>query len=188
MTNAVVKQIPNILTTLRLILAAPICVLILNENYPAVLWIAVFAGLSDGVDGWLARKLNALSRYGAVVDPLADKALLVSAYISFAVVGLLPWWVAVVVAARDLVIVSGALAYHRLCGRYQMAPSILGKVSTGVQIAFALIVLTHQVYPIFPSLMFQIGPWLVALVALASGSHYVHTWATRALVAQKNSG
>ena len=90
MTSGVIKLIPNILTTLRLILAVPICLLILDENYPAVLWIAFIAGLSDGVDGWFARKVDALSRYGAIVDPLSDKALLISAYVAFVIVGLLP--------------------------------------------------------------------------------------------------
>jgi len=90
MTSVVIKQIPNALTTLRLILAIPICLLILNENYQAVLWVAFIAGLSDGVDGWLARKLGAESRYGAIVDPLSDKAQLIGVYGSLAVVEFLP--------------------------------------------------------------------------------------------------
>jgi cardiolipin synthase len=181
MTAAPVKQIPNVLTTLRLLLAVPICWLIIEENYPVVIWIAVFAGLSDGVDGWIARKLDATSRYGSIVDPLADKVLLGSAYTSFAVVGLLPWWVALIVVLRDLVIVAGALAYHWRYGAYDAAPSIWGKFSTLAQIALAVLLLVYQVYPLFPAFLLLVGQWAVIVLAFASGGHYVHTWAAKAL-------
>ncbi|PSW04301.1 CDP-alcohol phosphatidyltransferase family protein [Photobacterium lipolyticum] len=185
MTSGVIKLIPNIITTLRLILALPICLLILDENYPAVLWIAFVAGLSDGVDGWFARKMNAESRYGAIVDPLSDKAMLISAYIAFVVVGLLPWWVAVIIVMRDVVIITGALAYHWRFGRYDVAPSIWGKASTAVQILYALMLLTHQVYPVFPVSSFQIGLWLVIIMVVVSGGHYVYTWGVKARALQK---
>jgi len=181
MSNAVIKQIPNALTTLRIFLAIPVFLLIIEENYPLVLWVALIAGLSDGVDGWLARKLDAMSRFGAIADPLSDKALLISAYLGFVVVGLLPWWVAFIVALRDGIIVSGALVYHWLFGRYDMSPSILGKASTFVQIAFALVLLMQQVYPLFPEVFLQIGIWMLVLMAVASGSHYVYIWGNKAL-------
>lgn len=179
--SVVIKQIPNVLTTLRLMLALPIAWLILEENYAVVLWIALLAGISDGVDGWLARRLNARSRYGEIVDPLSDKVLLVSTYVSLGVVGLLPWWVAVIVAARDVLIVSAALAYHWLFGRYDMAPSFWGKASTSVQIVFALMLLTQQVFPVFPPLIFQIGLWILILLALVSVGHYGYIWGRKAL-------
>jgi len=181
MTSAVVKQIPNALTTIRLLLAAPICWLILDQNYPVVLWLAGLAGLSDGVDGWIARKLNATSRYGALVDPLADKILLGSVYTSFAVVGLLPWWVAALVVLRDLVIVGGALAYHWRFGAYDAMPSIWGKASTLVQIVFAVMLLVYQVSPLFPAFLLLAGQWALIVLAFASGGHYVYTWASKAL-------
>ncbi len=181
MSNAVIKQIPNALTTLRIFLAIPVFLLIIEENYSLVLWVALIAGLSDGVDGWLARRFDAMSRFGAIADPLSDKALLISAYLGFVVVGLLPWWVAFIVAMRDGIIVSGALAYHWLFGRYDMAPSILGKASTFVQIAFAIVLLTQQVYPLFPVIFLQIGAWLLILMAFASGGHYVYIWGKKAL-------
>ncbi|PKH06187.1 CDP-alcohol phosphatidyltransferase family protein [Moritella sp. Urea-trap-13] len=186
MTNVVIKQIPNALTTLRLLLSVPICLLILNENYSAVLWIALIAGVSDAVDGWLARKLDIESRYGSIVDPLSDKAMLMSSYLAFAIVGLLPWWVAVVIVARDAVIVSGALAYYGLFGRYEVAPSIWGKTSTTVQIVFALMLLTQQVYPVLPALSFEIGLWSVILMVIISGCHYVYIWGAKALSQQNH--
>ncbi|RTR37898.1 CDP-alcohol phosphatidyltransferase family protein [Shewanella canadensis] len=181
MASSVIKQIPNMLTTLRLILAIPICLMILNEDYGSVIWIAFIAGLSDGVDGFLARKLNAVSRYGAIVDPISDKVLLVSVYVSFAIVGLLPWWVATVVVIRDLLIVCGALLYHWQFGRYEIAPSIWGKASTFVQITFALMLLTDQVYPFLTPLSFQVGMWSLIVMAFISGGHYFYVWSHKAL-------
>lgn len=185
MASGVIKLIPNILTTLRLILAVPVCLLILNENYPAVLWIAFIAGLSDGVDGLIARKMHAESRYGAIVDPLSDKTLLISTYVAFALVELLPWWVAAIIVTRDVIIITGAIVYHWQFGRYDVVPSIWGKISTAVQIIFSLMLLTHQVYPVFPAISFQIGLWLVILMTVVSGVHYVYTWSVKAQTIKK---
>ncbi len=181
MTGHALRQLPNIITTLRLLLAVPICVLILTENYQTVLWVAVIAGLSDGVDGWLARKFDCVSRYGSTIDPLADKVMLVGTYVSFALVGLLPWWVATIVVVRDLIIITGALTYHLLFGSYNMEPTVWGKVSTCVQITLALMLLGHQVYPIFPAISFQIGIGLLLVMAVISGSHYLYVWGGKAL-------
>ncbi|MGR5148035.1 CDP-alcohol phosphatidyltransferase family protein [Photobacterium alginatilyticum] len=181
MACRVIKQIPNILTTLRLILAVPICLLILERNYSTVLWIAFFAGVSDGLDGWLARKLDAISRFGTIADPLSDKAMLISAFIAFAIVGLVPVWVAVIVIVRDVIILVGAIAYHCLFGRYEVAPSFWGKASTFVQIAFALMLITQQVYPILPEIFFEIGLWLLISLVIISGGHYAFTWGKKSL-------
>ncbi|MGF1717094.1 CDP-alcohol phosphatidyltransferase family protein [Photobacterium chitinilyticum] len=182
MAYSVIKQIPNILTTLRLLLAVPICLLILDRNYPTVLWIAFIAGLSDAADGWLARKLNALTRFGAIADPLSDKALLISAYVAFAIVGLVPVWVAAIIIVRDVIIIIGATAYHWWFGRYEIAPSFWGKANTFIQITYALMLLTHQVYPIFPSLSFHIGLWLLLSLVVISGGHYIYTWGRKARI------
>jgi len=188
MRHFTIKQVPNVLTTLRLILALPICLLILDENYPAVLWLAFIAGGSDAIDGYLARRLNALSHYGAVLDPLADKTLLLSVYISLTVVGVVPWWLAAILVVRDMLIVSGAFAYRRLFGRYQIAPSIWGKISTGVQIVFALMILTQQVFPVFTVFTLQVGLNLLIFMAFVSGSHYMYVWGEKILAARQGNG
>lgn len=186
MITTLLNQLPNLLTTLRLLLAVPICLLVLGRDYEAVLWIAFAAGLSDGVDGWLARKLNATSRYGAVVDPLADKVMLSGIYPCLAAVGLLPWWVALLVIGRDLVIVIGGLCYHSLYGRFEMQPSPWGKVSTFFQILFALVLLLDQVFPFAPAIALTALQYGVVAVTVLSGGHYVVTWSARAL--QHRSG
>ncbi len=179
--GSLLRQLPNVLTTLRLLLALPLCWMILQAQFEAVLWIALAAGLSDGVDGWLARRLDATSRYGAIVDPLADKVMLSGAYPCMAFVGLIPWWLALLVIGRDVVIVLGALAYHAVRGRYDMAPSGLGKFSTFLQILFALLVLMQQVYPLLPSQAVFAFLVVVVVGTIASGAHYVYVWGSKAL-------
>lgn len=175
------KQLPNALTTLRLILALPIAWLILQQQFVAVLVLVFVAGGSDLVDGWLARRLNALSRYGAVADPLSDKALLMSTYICLALVGAIPAWLAWVVVGRDLVILGGAASYHWLFGRYEMAPSLWGKACTLVQVVFALMVLVQNVEPLFPNDLFPAATWLLLALTLISGGNYVKVWGRKAL-------
>jgi cardiolipin synthase len=175
-----IKQIPNMLTTLRLMLAIPISWLILNGDYALVLWVAAFAGFTDGVDGAIARKLDAASRYGGIVDPLADKLLLGCIFVSLAVVGHVPWWVAAIVVLRDFIIVTGAVSYHFLYGAYEAEPSMLGKLSTLLQIVFAILVLTAQLTPWVTQVLLELAQWSVILLAFASGGHYVYTWASRA--------
>ena len=183
--QAVIKLLPNFITVFRLILAVPICVMILNKDYSAVLWIAFIAGVSDGVDGWLARKMEAKSSFGAFVDPVADKVMLNSAFISFGVTGLLPWWMVTIVVMKDVVVVAGALVYYWLFSCYELAPSVWGKASTGVQIVFVLMLLTHQVYPVFPTFILQSGLWVVIVMALVSAAHYIYVWGGKALATKK---
>ena len=174
------KHLPNLLTTLRLVLVVPICLLIIEKQFAAVLWLSFIAGVSDGLDGWLARKLNAHTRYGEVVDPLADKALLTATFICLAIVSLIPIWLAIIALLRDLIIVAGAFAYHRLVGRYDMAPSFWGKLNTFIQIIFILMIITQQVWAIFPSYLFDIGIWSIVGLAIISGGHYVFVWGSKA--------
>ena len=188
MAATVIRYIPNTLTTLRLLLAAPICYLIIEQHFEEVLWLSLFAGLSDGADGWLARKFDAQSRYGAVVDPLSDKALLTGSFISFAIAGLIPWWLAIVVVARDVVILAGAMVFFSLYGRFSMQPSVLGKVSTLMQIAFAIALIAEQAYGLIPSAMLNTGVVLVAGLAAVSGAHYVWVWSNKAVAKRLQRG
>lgn len=185
MSTVLFKQIPNILTTLRLFLAVPVCIFILGENYTGVLWIAFIAGISDVLDGWLARRICAESRYGSIVDPIADKALLISAFVSFVIVGLLPRWVVIIVVVRDIIIVAGVILCHRLMGRYEMTPSFWGKTSTFTQITFVLMLSAQQVTSSFPALFLEIGLWIMIAMAFISGGHYIFTWSRKALVQKK---
>lgn len=178
--SSLLRQIPNLLTVLRLLLALPIGLLIVQQHFASVLWLAFIAGISDGIDGWVARRFNAESRFGAIVDPLSDKALMFTAFLSLALIGLVPWWLAALVIGRDLIIIVGALAYHRLIGRFDMEPSRLSKWNTTVQITYTLLILLQQVWPLIPPPWFLAGAWLVATLTLISGLDYMLTWGRRA--------
>ncbi|MEP5763279.1 MAG: CDP-alcohol phosphatidyltransferase family protein [Halieaceae bacterium] len=180
MSKQLLRHLPNAFTSLRILLAAPICWLIIEQQYVPVLWLTLLAGISDALDGMLARRLGVTSRFGAIADPLADKILLGGAYLSFAVVGLLPWWVALVVLGRDLFIVAGALFYHWRFGAYEMDPSSWGKFSTFVQILFALMLLWQQVQPLFPGQLLLATQYAMVLVAFISAGHYTLVWGSRA--------
>ncbi len=180
MTHRLLLWLPNLLTSLRIVLALPICLLIISDQYVAALWVALIAGISDGLDGWAARRLHVTSRFGAIADPLADKLMLGSAYLGFAIAGLLPWWVTLVVIGRDVLIVSGALAYHWRYGRYEMDPSRWGKLSTFVQILFVLMLLAQQVQPLIPAQLVLLVRHTLVLLAFISAAHYCTVWSSRA--------
>lgn len=175
-------QTPNLLTLLRFVLIVPFAMAILHTHYLSALVLFFIAGLSDGADGFLARRFNWHSRFGAIADPLADKALLVVAYLMLTLVDQLPWWLFGWVLGRDLVILCGALAFHYCISRYEMQPSLLGKLNTFVQIIFVLVLLMILAggSTLAPERWVAWGAWLVVLVALLSGLHYVVVWSARA--------
>src|SRR3990172_3309285 len=102
------KDIPNIISLLRMALVPPVVILLLNGYYGWALLVFVSAGLSDGLDGYLAKRFGWRSRLGAILDPLADKLLLVASYLTLGWLGQLPLWLVAVVVGRDIVIVAGA--------------------------------------------------------------------------------
>lgn len=173
------RQIPNLLTILRILLIIPFAWCVLDQQYAYALLIFFIAGLSDGVDGFLARQFGWKSRFGAIADPLADKLLLMTAYVVLAWTAHIPLWLAVLVLGRDLVIVVGALIYHFCISHYEIKPSLWGKACTLVQIVFALAVLIRQAGGPMPERVTEQGVWLVALITLVSGLHYVLAWSRR---------
>lgn len=181
MSTPYINQLPNLLTTLRLLLAVPICLFLLREEYLTALLLAAVAGLSDIADGWLARKLGAQSDYGAVLDPVSDKALLIAAFVALTMAGVIPLVVTLIVVLRDLVIITGALCYRLFIGRYQMAPSIWGKANTLVQLLFIFIVIVQQIKPLFSPSLMQFATLMVIGLALISGGNYVTVWSRKAL-------
>ena len=175
------NQIPNILTVLRVLLILPFALFVLGAQYDMALVVFFIAGLSDGIDGFLARQFNWQSRFGAIADPLADKLLLMTAYIVLAWTLQIPLWLTVVILSRDLVIVLGALIYHYFISHYDIKPSIWGKACTMAQIIYALAVIVKLAdYPM-PQWVVDDGMWLVLLITVASGLHYILTWSQKGL-------
>lgn len=135
---------------------------------------------------FLARHFNWRSRFGAVADPLADKALLLTAYLMLTLTEVLPVWLFILVLGRDLLIVGGALAYHYGIGRFDMEPSLPGKLNTFIQIlvVLAIIVLLAGL-PMQPWVM-DVGILMVAISAIFSGGHYLMVWGLRAWRARRS--
>jgi cardiolipin synthase (CMP-forming) len=179
------RYLPNGLTVLRLLLAVPLGFFILRENYTAALGIGVLAGLSDAFDGFAARRLGALSHFGAALDPIADKILITVTFVCLADVGLVPWYLAAVVIARDIVIVVGAACFYLLIGPFEFAASGLSKANMCIQIGFCVLVLMAQVVGSIPPATTQVGAVLVVIAAAASGIDYVLSWARKAIQSRK---
>ena len=134
----------------------------------------ILAGLSDWFDGWAARRLGATGRLGVILDPLADKAMLVTLFVTLAYVRTIPLWLLVLVMGRDLVIVIGALLLRIFRDTQKFVPSLIGKVSTFFQIVFVLLVLLNLAFPL-PILFWleMLALFLTALFTAWSGIGYV---------------
>jgi len=174
-------HIPNLICVLRILLVVPIVMLLLDGRYLQALVLIVLAGLSDGLDGFLARRYQWTSRIGGLLDPLADKLLFVSVFASLSWTGLVPAWLFAVVIGRDVVIVAGATAYEFLIGPVEPNPSRVGKLNTVMALLYLFFVMTSQIYSWPPDVSILIIGAGVFVVSLVSGLDYVMTWSRLAL-------
>lgn len=175
MSNSrILKSIPNMLTILRILLVVPFVWVLLNEMYQLALLLLFIAGTTDGLDGFLARRYGWYSWFGSVADPVADKILLVVSYVILGVLGHLPAWLVYLVVARDIVIFTGAFVYWRMVGHFEGKPSWLGKTCTFMLIVYGLLVLLHLAVLPVPAAIIDWGAWLIAVLCVASGLHYVY--------------
>ncbi|MGK7867349.1 CDP-alcohol phosphatidyltransferase family protein [Falsiroseomonas sp. E2-1-a20] len=165
--------LPNAITFARLCAVPGAIWLMLQHRLDLAFWVFVAAGLSDGIDGWLARIRNSRSALGALMDPVADKALLVSVYVTLAALGVLPDWLAILVVFRDLLIVGGVLVLYLLGQPPLIEPLWISKLNTAAQIALAAGALLLSGYRLDADAALQFGIWLVTATTLASGAAYV---------------
>ncbi len=174
-----VNQIPNLLTVLRIVLIVPFSYFLITGHYQNAFLVFVIAGISDGVDGFLARHFNWRSRFGAIADPLADKLLLVTTYILLTWLGELPLWLVLLIFGRDSIIVFGGLLFHYKVYRFDVQPTLLGKLCTFIQITYVVVLLLHLAghAPLEP--LIDSGVYLVAGITLLSGLNYIHIWGLR---------
>ena len=171
-----ISQLPNLITLAR-IASVPILILALDQqDYALALAIFVIAGLSDGLDGLIAKRYHCATRLGGILDPAADKILLVGAYVMLTVLGHLPFWLMVVVAFRDLLIVGGYVVYTSMYGPVQMRPSHLSKFNTLAQIVLVVLVLVQQATGIGHVVVVDAFVYIVLATTVASGVHYLWTW------------
>jgi cardiolipin synthase len=165
--------VPNLITFAR-ICAVPAAVwLMLQHRLDIAFLVFVGAGISDAVDGWLARVWNARSALGALLDPIADKALLVSVYVTLAAINVLPDWLAILVVFRDLLIVGGVVLLWVLGVPARIRPLLVSKANTFAQIALAALALLLAGFALSAPLLLEAMIWLVAATTFASGAAYV---------------
>lgn len=173
--------LPNLLTIGRMLVVPPMVWLLLTGQYQWALALAIFAGLSDLLDGWLARRFGWQSRFGSFADPLADKFLMMAAYITLASLGHLPWWLVGMVIFRDLVIVGGGMFYHLRFEKVVAEPTQLSRFNTFCQVFLMWFVLVRLAGVPFPPEA-QIGlVWLVGFMTVVTLVQYVWIWSMRAV-------
>lgn len=179
--------IPNLLTLARIGLVPWLVVLLQKQEFTLSLIVFVVAGLTDALDGFIAKRFNAETYLGSILDPLADKGLLVCSYIMLSVMGLIPFWLMVAVVFRDVVIVGGYLVMVLFFGSVKMQPLIISKVNTFTQIAYIVLVLGALAAEYEFSIVQSILSYTVLLTSVTSGLAYVYIWSVRATNSSEGS-
>lgn len=172
-------SLPNLVSFGRL-LCVPLAVwLMLDNQMFLAFWVVVVAGLSDAVDGFIAKRFNLRTELGAYLDPLADKALLVSAYVTLGYLHHIPGWLVILVVFRDLTIVIGAVVIYAIAGSFKSRPTLISKVNTGLQIALAVTVLSRLALEFDDMGLTRLLVPLVAATTIVSGIAYLVHWARK---------
>jgi cardiolipin synthase len=183
----------NQITLLRLVFVPVFAILILERHYRAALAVLMAAALSDVLDGTVARLLKQESALGVALDPITDKILMTTGYITLAFRGALPWWLTIVVLSRDVAIIATALLICLVAGYRPFYPSLLGKASTVAQMATIFAAVCHRArVPYMTTEVVSFLIYLTAALTLASGVHYVYLlrqrYGRREVEEQKGSG
>lgn len=183
------KYIPNVISVLRILLVFPTVYLLLQHQYSHALIFFMLAGLSDGLDGFLARRYGWVTKLGGYIDPMGDKLLMTASYLSLGYLQHLPWWLVAVVIGRDVVIVIGALLYRLLIAPVEMQPLLVSKINTAAQIllvlTFIFSVSTLPGAALIPAWAKLGLIWAVTITTILSGLGYVFGWGYRAVNAVK---
>jgi len=170
--------VPNQITFLRLGFLPLFLILMSYERYRWALLVLVVAGLSDGIDGLLARSLNQRSALGAYLDPIADKLLLSSSFLILAFKKQLAWWLTIIVLSRDVLILIVAVVILLVSGYRPFPPSIYGKATTATQIVLVFTVVLAAAYPHLKLHTFvHVLIYIVTVLSVVSSFHYSFTTA-----------
>jgi len=175
-----VRHLPNFICLIRFALIWPIAVALHAGQHLTALWLFVAAALSDALDGYLAKRFGWTSELGKILDPLADKLLLVTVFVECAWLGLVPWWLTAAVVARDVLIGLGALTYRMWVGPLRGRPTLLSKINTGAQLLYMMLVLLDAALGVPPREILDACALLTFATTALSGLHYVLTFTRRA--------
>ena len=166
-------NIPNSLTILRILLIPCYIGLLVYGRFDEALIVLLVAGLTDALDGAIARMKNQYTRLGAVLDPLADKMLLISGFVTLSMIHLVPSWVTILVVSRDVILMLGTAVAHFTDSRVDITPTFLGKGTTFLQLSYVVMVIFLTSRRIDLSVML---PLLFGMISftLLSGLHYLY--------------
>ena len=181
-----IRHLPNLISLLRVALVPPAGWLLWTGEYRGAFALVLIAALSDALDGEVARRFDLRTRFGEVLDPLADKLLVAVVVLILLLQGLLPMWLVGIVLLRDVVILGGAAAYGMLFARVEIAPSMVSKINTIAQLTMVIILLIVLAeFPLLSAwLDVLLDPWIfvgVAVLTAWSGIDYVVVWSRRAV-------
>jgi len=167
--------VPNLITTIRIILTPVFVIYLINDDFTLALIVFAICGVTDGADGLVARIFNQKSSLGAFLDPLADKILLVAAFIVLAVREFFPSWLTVLVISRDIMILLGVLILMINRLEIVIKPTIVSKITTCLQFITVIVVLSKDIF-ILPSKFYFALFSITAIFTISSGLHYMHYW------------
>ena len=177
------SYLPNAITIGRILAMIPLVWFMLEKQYEYAFYIAIAAGFSDMLDGFLAKTFGWEGWLGGVLDPLADKFMMLCCFLVFAVQGIIPNWVLILVLARDIIIITGATFYHFAIIKVDKAkPSLLSKFNTAIQILLIVVLLSHYSVYQFNQMFIDTLIYLVTFFTVSSGLHYIYYWGRKAVV------
>ena len=180
-------SLPNLISLARLF-AVPLMVwLIVAGEMTAAFWVFVAAGISDAVDGFIAKRFDAITTFGSYIDPLADKALLVSCFVALGIEGQIADWLVILVVFRDVVIIGGAILAVPLERPVIMRPLFISKLNTTTQIILVALVLAEIGVGVHEAKLIVLMQYIVAATTLASGIGYAYRYVAAITAARQNN-
>ena len=181
------RHLPNLICLFRIGLIWPIAAALHGGNVPLALALFVVAGFSDGLDGYLAKRFNWTSWLGRILDPLADKLLLITLFVELAWLERIPWWLAAAVVARDVLIGLGALVYRLWFGPLHGRPTVISKINTALQLLYVMLIMLNVAAAVPPREVLDAVAALTLISTVLSGLHYVVTFTRRAWTPARSS-
>ena len=169
-------SIPNLITLARILLVPVVVWAITSGEMPIAFLLFLAAGVSDAVDGFLAKRFGMATALGAYLDPLADKAMIVSIYVALGIGEAIPRWLVILVVSRDILIVGGIMLAWLVGNPLKIKPLLVSKLNTVAQIVFACVVLGSLGFNIETDMLKLVLMYLVAALTLLSVAAYVAEW------------
>ena len=173
------KWIPNIISIFRILLILPVLLLIFKSEYQWALFLFLIAGLSDALDGYLAKHFGWRTRVGALLDPVADKLLVAGSYIVLTWLNFIPFWLAMIVVSRDLIIAVGVFIYSFVIEPFEGEATKISKINTFMELLFVLVILSSAAFDWPTNYVITVIGSAVLVTVFISGVDYIISWVRR---------